>query len=51
VPRILNSALIGGEWLACDAPASLHYGKRTRYPLVRRLSGTQIRFERGGEEK
>jgi len=33
------------------APATLILGKRTQYPIQRRLSGPHIRSGRGGEEE
>jgi hypothetical protein len=51
-PRILNSALDGGEWSA-SLPG--HFNPQGRnpyyYPLHRRLGGPQSRSGYGGEEK
>jgi len=40
------------RWVVSSTPRPLYSrGKRPRYPLYRRLRGTQSRSGRGGEEK
>jgi hypothetical protein len=50
-PRILTTAINGGEWSASRPCRFYPQGKSPRYPLDRRLGGPQSRSGRGGEEK
>jgi len=47
-PCILNSALHGGEWSALHPGCFTRRRKNPRYPLVRRLGGTQSQSGGGG---
>jgi len=47
----LTSVLEGGKWSASSSGALPPWGKSSRYPLDRRLGGSQSRSGRGGEEK
>jgi len=47
----LSSALYGGEWSNSRNRPLYPPGKRPRYPLVRRLSGTQIWSGPGGGQR
>jgi hypothetical protein len=40
------------RWVVSFTPRPIYsQGKRSQYPLVRRLGGNQSRFGRGGEDK
>jgi hypothetical protein len=49
VLEFLTLAVDGGEWLATPA-CCFTSGKRTMYPLSRRLGGSQSRFGHTGEK-
>jgi hypothetical protein len=48
VPLVLTLALDGGKWSTFHPPSG---GKRTQYPLDRRLGGLQRQSGCHGEEK
>jgi hypothetical protein len=49
--RFIDSALVGDEWSASHPGRLYPRRKNPRYPLDRRLDGTQSRSRRRGEEK
>jgi hypothetical protein len=50
-PRIVTSAIDGGEWSASRPGRFISQGKSPWYPLDRMVGGPQSRSGRGGEEK